>query len=663
MTIFPYFNVQQINGARGFKAWATGVLALAILGMSLFCGGGGGGGATAAAPVITTHPASMTGTVGFPATFTVVATGDAPLTYQWTKDGAPVASAKLASLTLPATQPQDAGAYRVTVSNAQGSVTSNPATLLLEANPGKAPEVLPQSPVITSPSEVKVVYVGDPVSFSVVASGPGPFTYQWSKDGSMNVVGNASVFTIASAQLADAGAYTVTVSNAGGSATSQVASRLFVASAPVAPAITVDPASQSVTKDDAVTFAVTATGTAPLTYQWLKDGTALGGTSTSPSYVIGAAQLADAGLYSVMVANTAGSATSNPGQLSVSLAAVAPSISTQPASQTVTEGELTTFTVTATGSTTLHYQWQHDGIQVGSDSASLILPFPVTTDAGSYTVTVTNGAGSMASTPAVLTVNPVAVTLAGGLSLDLQPIPAGTFLMGAASRQVTLSRNFFMGTYTVSQAQWQAVMGNNPSRFTKSGGGDAAADVPNRPVEQVSWNDICVTASPASPCFLDQLNAATTTMRPAGLVFRLPTEAEWEYACRAGTTTTCYWGNDPAQTQVLAYAWCAENTNRYSGPTHPAGQKLPNDWGLFDMNGNVWEWCQDWAFPVFGANGGTVPQADPTGPVSGSAKVLRGGAWNSPSSLCNSVQKSGWPATGDGSDIGFRVVLAPPSVP
>jgi len=140
---------------------------------------------------------------------------------------------------------------------------------------------------------------------------------------------------------------------------------------------------------------------------------------------------------------------------------------------------------------------------------------------------------------------------------------------------VTISRGFWMGKYEVTQGEYLEVMGSNPSRFT----GDT-----NRPVETVTWYD--------ATNYCGQL---TQRERAAGRIaanslYRLPTEAEWDYACRAGTSTRSSFGDDLGYTNLTNYAWYRENRGL---TTHPVGQKLPNPWGLYDMHGNVWEWCQD----------------------------------------------------------------------
>ncbi len=184
-------------------------------------------------------------------------------------------------------------------------------------------------------------------------------------------------------------------------------------------------------------------------------------------------------------------------------------------------------------------------------------------------------------------------------------VKGGTFTMGATAEQgsdayddekpthsVTLS-DYYIGKYEVTQAQWRAVMGSNPSHFT----GD------NNPVEQVSWDDI--------QQFITKLNAQT------GKKFRLPTEAEWEYAARGGNKSKGY--KYSGSNNIYNVAWYSDNS---SGKTHPVGQKSPNELGIYDMSGNVWEWCQDWKGDYSSSS-----QTNPTGPSSGSDRVLRGGCW------------------------------------
>jgi formylglycine-generating enzyme required for sulfatase activity len=185
-----------------------------------------------------------------------------------------------------------------------------------------------------------------------------------------------------------------------------------------------------------------------------------------------------------------------------------------------------------------------------------------------------------------------------GVKMELVPIPPDSFQMGAdqysnekPKHEVRISKEFFLERCEVTQEQWRAVMNNNPSRFR----GDSL------PVEQVSWND--------AQNFIQALNRTND-----GYTYRLPTEAEWEYACRARTTGE-YAGD------LDSMAWDGFNSGMQ---THPVGSKRPNAFGLYDMHGNVWEWCQDW----YGENYYTAsPNTDPQGPVAGQYRVLRGGSW------------------------------------
>jgi formylglycine-generating enzyme required for sulfatase activity len=192
-------------------------------------------------------------------------------------------------------------------------------------------------------------------------------------------------------------------------------------------------------------------------------------------------------------------------------------------------------------------------------------------------------------------------------------VPAGEFRMGSTDGRdnaqprhtVRISQPFYLGVHTVTQGQWEAVMGNNPSQFK----GDS-----NRPAETVSWEDV--------QAFIDRLNAREGHTR-----YRLPTEAEWEYAARASSTTVYCFGDDPRQ--LGECAWYGKNA--YS-QTHPVGTLQPNAWGLYDMHGNVWEWVQDW-YGKYTAE--TV--TDPQGPAWGSDRVIRGGSWLHDAGACRSA--------------------------
>ncbi|MFP4055743.1 MAG: formylglycine-generating enzyme family protein [Candidatus Brocadiia bacterium] len=222
------------------------------------------------------------------------------------------------------------------------------------------------------------------------------------------------------------------------------------------------------------------------------------------------------------------------------------------------------------------------------------------------------------------------VTNAIGMKFRL--IPAGSFRMGSEAEgdevpphKVTITRPFYMGVTEVTQKHYEKVMAKNPSRF----------DGDDLPVENVSWFD--------ATAFCEKLSE----MDDSGS-YRLPTEAEWEYACRAGTQTTYYWGDEFDG----RYAWIDKEPD---GPTNPVGKLRPNKWGLHDMSGNVWEWCQDWYAPNYmGAK-----QVDPTGPAKGKGRVLRGGSWYYNEDSCRSANRRTHPPERVDGDAGFRVVYVP----
>jgi len=229
-----------------------------------------------------------------------------------------------------------------------------------------------------------------------------------------------------------------------------------------------------------------------------------------------------------------------------------------------------------------------------------------------------------------------------GVSFKMARIPAGEFMMGSPSgelgrdsdekrHRVRISKSFFLGETEVTQGLWRTVMGSNPSSFKNCGN--------NCPVEQVSWKD-CQE-------FIRKLNRLVS-----GGGFRLPTEAEWEYAARAGSNsafanggiseTGC--GHDR---KLDAMGWYCGNSGK---KTHPVGGKKPNAWGLYDMHGNVYEWCQDWK--------GNYPSGsvtDPTGPSSGSDRVLRGGSWDYYAGYCRSALRNGDGPDYRGRRFGFRL--------
>ena len=237
------------------------------------------------------------------------------------------------------------------------------------------------------------------------------------------------------------------------------------------------------------------------------------------------------------------------------------------------------------------------------------------------------------SMPKMLTLD-----LGGGVTINLVLIRAGKFLMGsppsekhhnpneAPQHEVSISTPFYLGVTEVTQEQYAAVVDQNPRKFKG----------PKTPAEQVSWTDAVAFCKAVS--------------KKARRTVRLPTEAEWEYSCRAGTQTRFYYGDDPDYRKVGYHAWYKDTS---SGKTHPVGQKKPNAWGLYDMHGNVWEWCSDWYDKEFYAKGKKV---DPENTTTTKMHVLRGGSWYEGPWVSRSASritgKAGWGI------IGFRVVVS-----
>jgi len=238
-------------------------------------------------------------------------------------------------------------------------------------------------------------------------------------------------------------------------------------------------------------------------------------------------------------------------------------------------------------------------------------------------------------------VNPIAtntpvegltVDLGGGVKLELVRIQPGTFLMGSFQHNppvhsVTLTKPFYIGKYEVTQEQWLAVMSENRSRFKDA----------KRPVENVSWED-CQK-------FLATLNATAVGRR-----FSLPTEAQWEYSCRAGGTNE--FSKSDVEADLDSVAWHQKNAAKM---TQPVGGKEPNAWGLYDMLGNVWEWCDDWWGNFDGAD-----EIDPPGPKEGWMRVLRGGSWFNYGASCRTANRGFYEPTTRNDHSGFRVVVTVP---
>ena len=238
------------------------------------------------------------------------------------------------------------------------------------------------------------------------------------------------------------------------------------------------------------------------------------------------------------------------------------------------------------------------------------------------------------------------------IEIKLVLIPNGTFMMGSpveeegrydneVQHKVTISRDYYLGVTEVTQGQYEKVMGTNPSKFQKQV--ILNKDSSMYPVEKVSWED--------AVSFCKRLSELPDE-KTAGRVYRLPTEAEWEYACRAESETAFHFGGSSKLSDD--FAWFG-NSNKQ---THPVGQKKPNAWGLYDMHGNVFEWCGDWfnEYPK-----GAV--SDPTGPKEGVLRVNRGGSWEFGAASGRSATRFFTAPFGRGDWIGFRVALSSSQIP
>jgi formylglycine-generating enzyme required for sulfatase activity len=259
------------------------------------------------------------------------------------------------------------------------------------------------------------------------------------------------------------------------------------------------------------------------------------------------------------------------------------------------------------------------------------------------------------------------------IGMKLKLIPRGEFLMGSDAsdpdarsyekvngqkHRVEITRPFYLGVYEVTQGEYKAVMGTNPSWFSATGEGSskvAGMDTDRFPVEQVLWLDAIAFCNKLSereglkPCY-----TATGELLVSGTGYRLPTEAEWEYACRAGPGGTGVYSFSNSGGRLDNFAWYSGNSGN---TTHAVGQKSANAFGLYDMHGNVWEWCQDWYDAGYYAKS---PAADPQNSAQAASRVGRGGSWSSPPQVCRSASRGRFTPDCRSDYLGFRVSLVRP---
>jgi len=515
--------------------WASALIAYSVT--LIACSGNGKTATPAAAPSISSDPQSQSVVAGATATFTVTATGAAPLSYQWSQSGTAIAGATAASYTTPATTIANSGeSFTVTVTNSVGSVTSSAAVLTVTSEA--------TAPAITAQPQSQSVLAGAAATFTVAATGSAPLSYQWSQNGATIAGATAPSYTTPATTTANNGSsFSVTVSNSAGSAASSAAV-LTVTAVVTAPAITAQPQNQSVAVGATATFTVVATGTAPLNYQWSQNGAIIAG-ATAPSYTTPVTTLANSGAsFSVTVGNSAGSVTSGAAMLTVN--PVAPTIIIQPQNQSVLAGATATFTVTAAGTAPLSYQWSQNGTAIsGATAASYTTPVTAASNSGSsFSVTVSNSAGRATSSAASLTVTPVVT--APAVTSQSQSVPAGataTFTV-AATGTAPLTYQWSMNGAAISGATAAAyttpatTLANSGASFTvavSNGGGSANSTAALLTVNPVTPT---ITTQPQNQSVLAGATA-TFTVAAAGTA---PLSYQWSQNGTAisGATTASY---------------------------------------------------------------------------------------------------------------------------
>ncbi|HTY88688.1 MAG TPA: immunoglobulin domain-containing protein [Candidatus Acidoferrum sp.] len=505
-----------------------------------------------ASPVILVQPpATQSLQSGATATFTVTAIGAVPLSYQWQVNGTNlvnggnISGARTNALTISAAQPTNSGTYTVVITNIAGTVTSSNAVLTVTNAP----------PTITQQPTNQAVVVGTTVSMTVGATGTGPLSYQWRKDGTNLMNGGGyigvatSTLTISHAQTNQSGIYTVVITNLAGTVTSSNAV-LTVASSPV---ILVQPVGQDLEAGATAVLSVSAVGTLPLSYQWRKDGTNLangGGISgaTTGTLTLTNLQTSNSGLYSVVITNRAGSVTSSNALLTVTNVPI--QITTQPKDRSVAVGTFVALGVVALGSPVLTYQWQKDGSNLvdggnisGSTNYLLFIDPAQTTNSGVYRVIVSNPAGSVISSNAVLTVTNVPP------SLISQPLDQTVGAGSTATFAVTAS-----GTTPFSY-QWQ-VNGTN----LVEGGNISGATTNVLTLSNVQTNDAGIyTVIVTNPGGSVTSSNALLTVLTAPLITRQPTNQTVGLGANATLVVTAI------GLQPLSYQWQLDGTNLVDG--------------------------------------------------------------------------------------------------
>jgi uncharacterized membrane-anchored protein len=392
--------------------------------------------------VITRQPASQTVVPGVDVSFSVEAGGTLPLSYQWVYNGVSLEGATQSTLNLAQVALANAGSYAVVVSNPSGTVTSESVRLNVS-----------QPPVITRQPLGQKVLAGVSVTLVVGVSATPPLTYQWKKNGLDLTGATGPGHTLNNVSAAAAGEYTAVVGNAAGTVTSQGA----VLEVTELVTITTQPRGQTVSEGSSFSFSVGAAGTGPLSYQWRKDGVTVGG-ATDATLRVGSARASDAGGYQVIVRNAAGHVASAVAELTVN---VGVTLLAQPQSLTLAGGSSAVFSVEATGTAPVLYQWQYNGVDIpGATDRSLTLAGVQRSNAGRYRAVVRNAVGAVTSADAVLQVL-VAPTIQGqpvGMTVDLNGTASFTV---AASGDAPLSYQWKRNGVNISGATAERLTLNN----------------------------------------------------------------------------------------------------------------------------------------------------------------------------------------------------------
>jgi formylglycine-generating enzyme required for sulfatase activity len=539
------------------------------------------------------------------------------------------------------------------------------------------------APAITTATTMPGGTVGTAYNQTLAATGDTPIT--WSLDGGtlptgINLFGSGVIS--GTPTVANTYTFTVKATNVAGNDTKQLTITIEPSGGGgTAPTITTVSPLPGGTVGTAYSQTLLATGTAPITWS-LDSGDLPTGLDIVGSAIAGTPSAANTFTFIVKATNSAGSVT-KPLSITISGGGTAPTTTTVSPLPGGTVGTAYSQTLLATGTAPITWSLDSGDLPTGLNvyGSGVITGMPTVARTSTFTVKAANAAGSVTKQLSIT------ITGDGGgqTSIEMVQIQGGTFTMGSpvgepgrwaeeTQHEVTLT-GFRMGKYLVTQAQYYALMGTNPSYF-HGGVGREPADgelQASRPVEHLSWYSVLVFCNKLSetdgltPAYringstdpADWGNVPTAENSPNKATwdavqivsdsngYRLPTEAQWEYACRADTTTAYNTGDTISDDT----GWYNSNSNQ---KTHSVGKKPANAWGLYDTHGNVWEFCWDW----YGENYYTVsPNQDPMGPVSGSRRVLRSGVYYSESAHLRSAFRADCGAIDSINTFGFRLVL------